>query len=78
MTRPIVDASKMKTLVEVINDAEQLSLEDQAGLTTYLLSKQNGAPLGPDDSEIARRDREIDTGKAKLLTHDDLCKAVGR
>lgn len=68
----------MKTLVEVIQEADQLSLEDQAGLTTHLLSRQKSAPLGPDDDEIARRDEEIDSSTAHLLTHEQLCKAVGR
>jgi hypothetical protein len=68
----------MKTLSEMIQEADQLSQEDQAGLATHLLSNQRGAPLGPDDEEVARRDAEIDAGTAKLLTHEELCKAVGR
>ena len=68
----------MKTLHEVIQEANQLSDEDQAGLTTHLLSRQKDAPLGPDDDEVARRDAEIDAGTAKLLTHEELCRAVGR
>ncbi len=68
----------MKTLTEVIQEADQLSQEDQAGLTTHLLSMQRGAPLGPDNDEIARRDAEIDSDTAQLLTHEQLRKAVGR
>ncbi|MCF6314017.1 MAG: hypothetical protein L3J39_16340 [Verrucomicrobiales bacterium] len=68
----------MKTLIEVIREADQLSQEDQAGLTTHLLSGLGGAPLGPDDEELARREAEIDSGTAKLLTHEQLRKAVGR
>jgi len=68
----------MKTLFEVIQDADQLSKEDQAGLASHLLSRQKGAPLGPDADEVARRDAEIDAGTAELLTHEQLCKAVGR
>ncbi|MDB4354234.1 hypothetical protein N9Z02_02910 [Akkermansiaceae bacterium] len=68
----------MKTLAEVIRDADQLSSEEQAGLTTHLLSQMKGAPLGPDDEEVARRDAEIDAGTAKLITHDELKRAVGR
>lgn len=68
----------MKMLYEVIQEADQLSTEDQAGLTTHLLSRQKGAPLGPDANEVARRDAEIDAGTAQLLTHEQLCKAVGR
>jgi hypothetical protein len=68
----------MKTLLEVIQEAEKLSQEDQARLTTHLLSRQKSAPPGPEDDEIARRDAEIDSNTAHLLTHEQLCKAVGR
>ena len=68
----------MKTLIEVIQEADQLSMEDQAGLTTHLLARQKGAPLGPSTDEISRRDAEIDAGTAPLLTHEQLCNAVGR
>ncbi len=68
----------MKTLAEVIQDADQLSTEAQAGLATHLLSQIKGAPLGPDDEEVARRDAEIDAGTAKFITSDELRRAVGR
>lgn len=68
----------MKTLAEVIHDASQLSDEDQAGLATHLLAQLRAAPLGPDDDELARREAEIDAGTAEFLTHEELCKAVGR
>ena len=42
----------MKTLTEVIHEADQLSIEDQAGLTTHLLARQQSAPLGPDAEEV--------------------------
>lgn len=68
----------MKTLAEVIQDADQLSTEAQAGLATHLLSQMKGAPLGPDDEEVARRDAEIDAKTAKFITPDELRRAVGR
>lgn len=68
----------MKTLTELIQEVDQLSMEDQAGLTTHLLARQKGAPVGPDTDEIALRDAEDDAGTANLLTHEQLCKAVGR
>ena len=68
----------MKTLTEVIREADQLSTEDQAGLATHLLAALEGAPLGPDDEELAKREAEIDAGTAEILTHEQLCKAVGR
>lgn len=68
----------MKTLVDVIRDADQLSAEEQAGLATHLLSQMKGAPRGPDDDEVARREAEIDAGTAKMITHGELRQAVGR
>ena len=68
----------MKTLNEVIHDADQLSDEEQAGLATHLLSSLKGSPLGPNDKELARREAEIDAGTAKFLTEEELRKAVGR
>lgn len=68
----------MKTLTEVIHEVDQLSSEDQAGLATHLLAVLKGAPLGPDDAELERREAEIDAGTAEFLTHEQLCKAVGR
>lgn len=68
----------MKTLMEVIQDADQLSAEEQAGLAAHLLSQMKGAPLGADDEEVLRREAEIDAGTATLITHDELRRAVGR
>jgi len=45
----------MKTLTEVLPDVDQLSEEEQAGLPAHLLANLRGAPLGPDDKELARR-----------------------
>jgi hypothetical protein len=68
----------MKTLTDLFPDVDQLSEEDQAGLAAHLLANLRGAPLGPDDEELARREAEIDAGTAEFLTHDELRKAVGR
>ncbi len=68
----------MKTLTEVLPDVDQLSEEDQAGLAPHLIANLQGAPLGPDDQELARRDAEIDAGTAEFLSFDELRKAVGR
>ena len=68
----------MKTLLEVMRDADQLSDEEQAGLATHLLSQMKGVPLGPDDDEVARREAEIDAGTAKLISHDELREVIGR
>ncbi len=68
----------MKTLVEVMQVADQLSSEDQAGLAAHLLAGIRACPLGPDDVELERREAEMDNGSAKLLTHEQLRQAVGR
>lgn len=68
----------MKTLTEVIRDVDQLSHEEQTGLATHLLANLGESPLGPDDEEIAQREAEIDSGTADMLSHDQLCRAVGR
>lgn len=74
----IAETSIMKTLTEVLPDVDQLSEEEQAGLVAHLLANLRGAPLGPDDKELARREAEIDAGTAELITFDELRKAVGR
>jgi len=68
----------MATLIDVIHEADLLSDEEQAGLAAHLLARFKGAPLGPDDEEVARREAEIDSGTARLLSHDELCRAVRR
>ena len=68
----------MMKLSEVLPHVDQLSEEDQAGLAAHLLANLRGAPLGPDEEELARREAEIDAGTAKFLTHDELREAVGR
>jgi Putative addiction module component len=68
----------MKTLTEVLSDVDQLSEEEQAGLAAHLLANLRGAPLGPGDIELARREAEIDAGTAEFITFDELRKAVGR
>ncbi len=68
----------MKTLTEIMRETDDLSHEEQAGLASHILAKLDGAPMGPDDDEIARREAEIDSGTAELMTHEQLCRAVGR
>jgi len=74
----IAENQIMKTLADVLPDVDQLSEEDQAGLAAHLLANLRGAPLGPDDKELARREAEIDAGTAEFITLDELRKAVGR
>ena len=68
----------MRSLVEAIQVADQLSSEDQAGLAAHLLAGIRACPLGPDDAELEMREAEIDTDSATLLTHEELRQAVGR
>lgn len=65
-------------LVELKELADELSLEDRAGLATHLLEGFDAAPLGPDDEEVDRRDREIDAGEVRLLSHAEFVRDVGR
>lgn len=74
----IRDSAAMKTLVEAIQVADQLTLEDQAGLAAHLLAGLRGCPLGPDDAELERREAEMDADSITLLTHEQLRQAVGR
>ena len=68
----------MKTLVEAIQIADQLSSEDQAGLAAHLLAGIRSCPVGPDDAELERRESEMESESVPLLTHDQLRQAVGR
>jgi hypothetical protein len=78
MISSIADGQHMVKLADILPKVNQLSDEDQAGLAAHLLAKLRGAPLGPDDAELTRRDAEIDAGTAELITFDELRKAVGR
>ena len=74
----IAENHPMKTLTDVLPDVDQLSEEDQAGLAAHLLANLRGAPLGPDDRELSRREAEIDAGTAEFISFDELRRAVGR
>lgn len=74
----ICESAAMKTLVEAIQVADQLTSEDQAGLAAHLLAGLRGCPLGPDDVELERREAEVDADSTALLTHEQLRQAVGR
>lgn len=68
----------MKTLTDVLPDVDQLCEEDRAGLAAHILANLKGAPLGPSDEELARREAEVDAGTVEFITHEVLRKAVGR
>ena len=58
--------------------ADGLSQEDREGLLAYLIHGLPGAPSGPDDDEVFRRDAEMDSGAVKPMTHDEFLRSVGR
>jgi hypothetical protein len=68
----------MATLIEVQKAADELNEEERAGLVTHLLAGFPSAPLGPDDEEIDRRDREMDSGEVSTLDHAQFLSAVRR
>lgn len=74
----VCDSSHMHTLSEAKRLAEHLSDEDRAGLAAHLLASFRAPPLGPDDAELARREREIDSGEVSLLNQVEFLRAMGR
>jgi putative addiction module component (TIGR02574 family) len=68
----------MPTLVDVQRQADTLSSEERVGLIAYLVHSLPGAPLGPDDDELHRREAELDSGKVQPLTHEEFLREVGR
>lgn len=68
----------MVTLSELQKQADQLSSEEREGLISYLLEQLPGAPLGPDDDEVDRRDQEMDSGSVAGLSHEEFRAQVGR
>lgn len=68
----------MATLLEVQKQAQDLSIEDQAGLIVHLLDRMSDAPSGPDDDEVLRRDEEMESGEVEPLTHEQFLAEFGR
>ena len=68
----------MATLSQVQQQAAELSGEERESLLAYLIHSLPNAPLGPDDEEIKRREKEMDSGAVKGLTHDEFLKQAGR
>ncbi len=59
------------TLVDIQDKADRLSIENRQGLVTHLLDSFSGAPLGPDDDEVERREQEMDSGQVTPISHDE-------
>lgn len=68
----------MVTLSELQKQADDLSSEDRVGLLHYLIERLPEVPMGPDDDELARRERDLDSGEVAGMTHDAFCREVGR
>ncbi len=68
----------MSSLIEIRKDADNLSLEERAGLVAHLLASLPAGPLGGDDEEADRRDEEMDSGAVKPISHAQFVSEVGR
>lgn len=69
---------RMVQLVDIQNQAKELSEEDREGLVAFLLHGFTGAPSGPDDDEVGRRDADMDSGAVKPISHAEFLAQVGR
>lgn len=68
----------MPTLTDIQDAADQLSSEEQAHLVVHLLAQWPAPPLNAGDDEVERRDREMDAGTVKPLSHEEFLSSVGR
>jgi len=59
------------TLSEIQRQADDLSSEDKESLLSYLLHGLHGAPVGADDTEVRRREEEMDSGRVATLSYED-------
>ena len=66
----------MVRLAHLQKEADKLSPEDREGLLVYLLHTIPGAPQGPDDEEVMRRDAELESQSATPLTHEEFIAQV--
>lgn len=68
----------MAPLVALQKQADELSQEDRESLLAYLIHGLPGAPEGPDDDEVLRRDAELESGAVKAISHEEFLRQVGR
>lgn len=68
----------MVQLVDIQKQAKELSEEDREGLVAFLLHGFTGAPSGPDDEEVGRRDADMDSGSVMPISHSEFLAQVGR
>jgi hypothetical protein len=68
----------MVQLADIQKQAKELSEEDRACLVAFLLHGFSGAPSGPDDDEVDKRDADMDSGSVAPISHNDFLAQVGR
>jgi hypothetical protein len=68
----------MVHLIDIQRQAKELSKEDREGLGAFLLHGFSGAPSGPDNEEVARRDSDMNSGAVLPISHEEFLAQVGR
>jgi len=68
----------MTTLSEIQKEADLLSEGERAELASYLLSSFKKTFLGADNQEAESRDKELDSGQVRAISHDEFVRQVGR
>jgi hypothetical protein len=68
----------MVQLADIQKQAKELSEEDREGFVAFLLHGFTGAPSGPDDEEVERRDAELDSGTVMPISHAEFLAQFGR
>jgi hypothetical protein len=68
----------MRTLMELQKEITALGEEERSGLASFILSSLPDAPMGPDDEEVAKRENEMDTGKAIPISYAEFRQAAAK
>jgi len=68
----------MVRLVDIQKQATELSEEDRESLVAFLLHGFTGAPSGPDDEEVDRREADMNSGAVMPISHAEFLSQVGR
>jgi hypothetical protein len=68
----------MVKLLDVQKQAAELSFEEKEGLLAYLIHELADPVMRPDDTEVLRREEEMDSGEVNPISHEEFLKQVGR
>jgi len=68
----------MVKLVDVQQQAAELSFEEKEGLLAFLIHELPGPLSGADDEEVLRREEEMDSGPVAAISHEEFLNRVGR